>query len=77
LHRINNYQQNNLETNFLLLNSQLKYSLINKKIDFDLRLSNLLNKKEYGLSAITDNLINISTYDLRNRMMILRISSIL
>jgi hypothetical protein len=77
LHRINNYQQNNLETKFLLLNSQLKYSLINKKIDFDLRLSNLLNKKEYGLSAITDNLINISTYDLRNRMMILRISSIL
>jgi hypothetical protein len=77
LHRINNYQQNNLETNFLLLNSQLKYSLINKKIDFDLRLSNLLNKKKYGLSAITDNLINISTYDLRNRMMILRISSIL
>lgn len=71
---IYNKQQDNLRAQLLLLNSSFRYRFSKPRVDLDARLTNLLNVKNYTTTFISSNQLSESSYDLRKRMAILRLS---
>jgi hypothetical protein len=71
-----NHQQNRTVAQLFLLNSSLKYKFLKPKIDLSADFTNLLDDREYTTIAISPNSLSESTYALRNRMAVIRISYI-